>query len=57
MHLLVPAELDLDLYLAARNLPRIDVVDIAGIDPVSLIEFNNIIMNVAAIKKFEEAFV
>ncbi len=54
--LLVPAELDLDLYLAVRNLKGADVVDVDGVDPVSLIEFDHVVISVSAIKKLEEVF-
>ena len=44
---------DENLYLAARNLPHVDVVDAAAIDPVSLIAFDKVVMSVAAAKKIE----
>jgi large subunit ribosomal protein L4 len=43
-----------NLYRAARNLPAVAVVDVAGIDPVSLIKAERVLMTVDAIKKFEE---
>jgi large subunit ribosomal protein L4 len=43
-----------NLYRAARNLPTVAVVDVAGIDPVSLIKAERVLMTVDAIKKFEE---
>ena len=42
-----------NLYLAARNIPHVDVVDAAAIDPVSLIAFDKVVMSVAAAKKIE----
>jgi large subunit ribosomal protein L4 len=51
--LIVTEAVDENLYLAARNLPHVDVVDTAAIDPVSLIGFDKVIMSVPAAKKLE----
>ena len=51
--LIVTESVDENLYLAARNLPHVDVVDAAAIDPVSLIAFDKVVMSVAAAKKIE----
>ncbi|MCJ8839616.1 50S ribosomal protein L4 [Acinetobacter baumannii] len=51
--LIVTDAVDENLYLAARNLPHIDVVDATAIDPVSLIAFDKVVMSVAAAKKIE----
>ena len=51
--LIVTDAVDENLYLAARNLPHVDVVDAAAIDPVSLIAFDKVVMSVAAAKKIE----
>ncbi len=42
------------LYLAARNLPKVDVPSAQEVDPVSLIAFETILATEAAIKKLEE---
>jgi large subunit ribosomal protein L4 len=52
--LIVSDEVDQNLYLATRNIPHVDARDVQGIDPVSLIAHEKIVMTVAAIKKFEE---
>ncbi|WP_277985101.1 50S ribosomal protein L4 [Salinicola tamaricis] len=52
--LIVTEELDEKLYLAARNIPNVDVVDAAAADPVSLIAFDKVLMTVSALRKFEE---
>jgi large subunit ribosomal protein L4 len=52
--LIVTEELDANLYLAARNIPKIDVVDVSAVDPLSLVSFDKVIMTVSALKKFEE---
>jgi large subunit ribosomal protein L4 len=43
-----------NLYLAARNLHKVDVRDVEGIDPVSLIGYEKVMVTVDAVKKFEE---
>ncbi|QGU32800.1 50S ribosomal protein L4 [Thermochromatium tepidum] len=42
------------LSLAARNLPKVDVLSAQEVDPVSLIAFETILATEAAIKKLEE---
>ena len=51
--LIITDAVDENLYLAARNLPHVDVVDATAIDPVSLIAFDKVVMSVAAAKKIE----
>ncbi|MFJ0001547.1 50S ribosomal protein L4 [Acinetobacter baumannii] len=51
--LIVTDAVDENLYLAARNLPHVDVVDATAIDPVSLIAFDKVVMSVAAAKKIK----
>ncbi|MCK0538568.1 50S ribosomal protein L4 [Alcanivorax quisquiliarum] len=53
--LIVADEVDENLFLSARNLPHVDVRDAAGIDPVSLIAFEKVLVTVPALKKLEEA--
>lgn len=52
--LIVAEEVAENLYLAARNLRHVDVLDVAGLDPVSLIGFEKVLMTVPALKKVEE---
>ncbi|KJD19936.1 50S ribosomal protein L4 [Vreelandella aquamarina] len=52
--LIVTEEVDETLYLAARNLPHVDVVDVAAADPVSLVAFDRVLVTVSALRKFEE---
>ncbi|AJY52641.1 50S ribosomal protein L4 [Halomonas sp. QX-2] len=52
--LIVTEEIDEKLYLAARNLPHVDVVDVAAADPVSLVAFDKVLITVSALRKFEE---
>lgn len=51
--LIVTDSIDENLYLAARNLPHVDVVDAAAVNPVSLIAFDKVVMSVNAAKKLE----
>jgi large subunit ribosomal protein L4 len=53
--LVVAEEIGENLFLAARNLPHVDVRDAQGVDPVSLIGFDKVVMTVPALKKIEEA--
>ncbi|KUJ00790.1 MULTISPECIES: 50S ribosomal protein L4 [Vibrio] len=52
--LIVTGEVDENLFLAARNLYKVDVRDAAGIDPVSLIAFDKVLMTASAVKQVEE---
>ena len=52
--LIVHHDPDENLYLAARNLPRVDVVDTVIADPVSVVGFDKVLMTVAALRQFEE---
>nr|WP_086938963.1 50S ribosomal protein L4 [Thaumasiovibrio occultus] len=52
--LIVTGEVDENLFLASRNIYKIDVRDAAGIDPVSLIAFDKVVMTAAAVKQVEE---
>lgn len=52
--LIVGDDVTENLYLAARNLHKVDVRDVAGVDPVSLIAYDKVMVTVPALKKFEE---
>lgn len=52
--LIVSDEVNENLYLASRNLHKVDVRDVHGVDPVSLIAFDKVLVTVSALKKFEE---
>lgn len=53
--LIVTKEVDENLYLAARNIPHVNVLGTDEVDPVSLIAYEKVIMSVEAAKQFEEA--
>lgn len=52
--LIVSVDVGENLYLAARNLHKVDVRDVDGIDPVSLVGHDKVVVTVDAVKKFEE---
>jgi large subunit ribosomal protein L4 len=53
--LIVTPEVDENLFLASRNLYKVDVRDVQGIDPVSLIAFDKVLITADAVKQLEEA--
>lgn len=52
--LIITEEVDMNLYLSSRNLHKVEVVDVAGLNPVSLISRDKVVVTVAALKKVEE---
>jgi len=42
------------LYLSARNLPYVEVRDVQGLDPVSLVAADSVLVTQDAVKKIEE---
>ncbi|HFB65607.1 MAG TPA: 50S ribosomal protein L4 [Aeromonadales bacterium] len=52
--LIVSHNVEENLYLASRNLYKVDVRDVDAIDPVSLIGFNKVLITADALKQLEE---
>ncbi|HEX7731623.1 MAG TPA: 50S ribosomal protein L4 [Rhodanobacter sp.] len=52
--LLVSEDADEALYLAARNIPYLHVLDVMALNPVSLVGSDHVVMTVDAVKKIEE---
>ncbi len=52
--LIVTQSVEENLYRASSNIPHVDVRDVQGADPVSLIGYNKVVITVAALKEFEE---
>jgi len=52
--LLVSQDADEAVFLAARNIPYINVLDVMGLNPVSLVGSDHVVMTVEAVKKVEE---
>jgi large subunit ribosomal protein L4 len=46
--------LDSSVYLAARNIPNVQVMDVAIVDPLSLVCQEHVVIDQAALKKLEE---
>src|SRR5690554_1174210 len=53
--LIVTKDVNENLFLASRNLHKVDVRDVQGIDPVSLIAFEKVLFTADAVKQLEEA--
>jgi large subunit ribosomal protein L4 len=52
--LIVTEEGSEHLYLSARNLPYVQVRDVQGLDPVSLVGADTVVVTSGAVKKIEE---
>ena len=52
--LLVTEDASENLYLSARNLPYVEVRDVQGLDPVSLVGADSVVVTADAVKKIEE---
>lgn len=52
--LIVTNEVDKNLFLSARNLANVDVVDVQAVNPVNLMSYNKVMMTVTAVKQVEE---
>ncbi|GIX22370.1 MAG: 50S ribosomal protein L4 [Gammaproteobacteria bacterium] len=55
--LIVTESEDINLYLAARNLPNVEVTDAVGVDPVSLLRYDHVLMTVESARRLEERLV
>ena len=54
--LIITEAMDENLGLASRNLPFVNIVSVAGADPVSLIRHDKVIVTRGAVAKIEEMF-
>jgi large subunit ribosomal protein L4 len=54
--LIVVEALDEKLFLAARNLPHVELIEVAQINPLSLVDHERVLMTVGAVKLLEERF-
>jgi len=52
--LVISDAVEKNLYLAARNLPNVDVRDVPAVDPAALVGSENVLITVKALKQFEE---
>ena len=54
--LIVVEALDEKLLLASRNLPHVELIEVAQINPLSLLDHERVLMTVGAVKLLEERF-
>ena len=52
--LIITEEADKNLYLSVRNLPYVDVTEIGGLDPVSLLKYKDVVVTKDALQAIEE---
>jgi large subunit ribosomal protein L4 len=52
--LIVVEATDEKLYLASRNLPYVEVLEVTALNPLSLASYDKVLMTVAAVKRVEE---
>jgi large subunit ribosomal protein L4 len=52
--LIVVGDEDKNVYLASRNVPGVYVIDVSGIDPVSLVAADKVVLTVDAVEKIQE---
>jgi large subunit ribosomal protein L4 len=52
--LIIVEATDEKLYLASRNLPHVEVIDVTQINPLSLAAYDKVLMTVGAVKLVEE---
>lgn len=52
--LIITAEVDGNVFLASRNVPNVYALDVASLDPVSLVAADKVVVTVDAVKKIEE---
>ncbi len=45
---------DEKLYLSARNLPHVEISDVAGLNPVNLVRYEHVVVTVGAVRAIEE---
>jgi large subunit ribosomal protein L4 len=54
--LIVVEALDEKLFLAARNLKHVELIEVAQLNPLSLVDHERVLMTVGAVKLLEERF-
>lgn len=52
--LIITEAVDFPLYLSARNVPHVDIIDVEIIDPVSLVRFDKVVMTKQALESVKE---
>jgi large subunit ribosomal protein L4 len=54
--LIIVEALDEKLFLAARNLKHVELIEVAQLNPLSLVDHERVLMTVGAVKLLEERF-
>jgi large subunit ribosomal protein L4 len=54
--LIITDTVDENLFLSSRNLPNVLVLEARHADPVSLVQYDKVLLTKGAVKHFEEAF-
>jgi large subunit ribosomal protein L4 len=52
--LIIDADLEANVHLAARNLPHVTTTDVDGINPWLMLRHESVVVTAAALKKLEE---
>jgi large subunit ribosomal protein L4 len=52
--LIVVSDSNENVYLASRNIPGVYAIDVSGIDPVSLVAADKVVLTVDAVEKIQE---
>jgi len=54
--LILVDEVSQALFLASRNIPNVQVLDVDGVNPVSLMRYKNIVASPAALSALDDRF-
>ena len=52
--LIITEELDINLYLSARNIPNVDVITVREINPINLLKPQKVAVTSEALKQIED---
>ena len=55
--LFVTTEIDKNTGLSLRNIPSIDVIEVSELNPLSIIQYENLIFTCDAVKKVEDLLI
>jgi large subunit ribosomal protein L4 len=55
--LIITEDMDRNLYLASRNIPNVNVSDVAALDPVNLIKHEKVLLTRSALEQIERRVV
>ena len=52
--MIITDELDINLYLSARNIPNVDVITVREINPINLLKPQKVAVTSEALKQIED---